>query len=152
MAGRPRSHGGRCRSYTGARAEYDEEFAEEERQLKFLGIIVVLLCLAALWFYGLKHVIIEPQAPAIPFTASCGVGCTINGSTQSNSGTTTLCTANSSNVTECTNPNAGGVLSLTAGNNTAVYCVDMDEALKAKDKEIADLRRQIKDLQRRSVN
>jgi hypothetical protein len=128
--------------------------------LKFSGFIAVLMlmCLAALWFYGLKHVFIDPQTPVMPLTTSCGVGCTISGGAQSNSGTAALCTINSSNVTECTNPNAGavtttgGVLSLTAGNNTAVYCVDMDEALKAKDKEIADLRRQIKDLQRRSVN
>jgi hypothetical protein len=99
-----------------------------------------------------------PQAPAMPLTTSCGVGCTISGGAQSNSGTAALCTINSSNVTECTNHNAGavtttgGALSLTAGNNTAVYCVDTDEALKAKDKELANLRRQIKDLQRRSVN
>jgi hypothetical protein len=128
--------------------------------LKFSGFISVLMlmCLAALWFYGLKHVFIDPQTPVMPLTTSRGVGCTISGGSQSNSVTAALCTTNSNNVTECTNPNAGavtttgGALSLTADNSTAVYCADMDKVLKAKDKEIADLRRQIKDLQKRSVN
>jgi hypothetical protein len=30
--------------------------------LKFLGLVVILLCAAALWFYGLKHVVVEPPS------------------------------------------------------------------------------------------